>query len=150
MVSIYLLIISGDVIDETSSFFKIKVGSGAADTAQFHALRVLAAQRNWYFAPYNHESADFLDKIAVSLAKTPDRLGIKTMTVKDFLKAWKDYSNKLSDGIRMMKQLRVSHQKALNKRQKPPKEVIQHAESVRRIKPKSLLIDFKAYIHQIY
>lgn len=149
MTKSYLLIIAGEVIDYSTRFYRIKVGSSVADQAKLHVLSMLAYQQNWYLAEYTHTTADFLLRISLSLSVKPDDLDLRTLPVAKFLSAWKKFSKLHSaDGVPTSSK-QFSRRQAHRQRETSPKGVLQHAESVRRIKPKSLVKDFNAYLAQI-
>lgn len=146
MTTSYLLIVAGDVIDYTTLFCRIKVGSSDADQARLHALRVLASQQNWYFAKYTHNTSDFMLRISLSLSVMPDELNIISLPIAKFLSAWKKFRQHQSADRFPTSSKQFSRRQAHHQRVTSPKGVLQHAESVRRIKPKSFLKDFYAYL----
>lgn len=150
MTKFYLLIIAGKVIDEQSRFYKIAIGSGAADAPRLHALKVLASSQNWYFRPYTHEVAEFLLRVAISMSRMPDELLGGVITAEKFLSAWKKFSKLQCSGQHPINKPTSGRKQALNQRFKPPKQVLQTAECVARSKPKFRQIHFIEYLHTIY
>lgn len=149
MTHYYLLIVAGEEIDETTRFFKIAVGSGAADVAGILALKALAAAHHWYFAKYSHETTDFLLKISLSLSRQPDDLNMTRLPIRKFLSAWKKF-------CKMQEQPSSSSQEASERRKKRdfsaknvPPRVIQHAEARVRNKPKLIVVEFYRYLNSV-
>lgn len=150
MTTYFLLIIAGNTIDEHSRFYKIKVGSTAADKAGVHALKVLASSRQWYFAPYTHGSADFLLRVAISLSRMPDDLNMTIVPVRTFLHAWKEFSKTDVSHSGTVNQEPTSSKRAHHQRKRLPQAVLQRAECVRRSKPQSVETDFTEYLNNYY
>lgn len=149
MTHYYLLIVAGEEIDETTRFFKIAVGSGAADVAGIPAMKALAAAHHWYFAKYSHETTDFLLKISLSLSRQPDDLNMTHLPIRKFLSAWKKF-------CKMQERPSSSSQEASHGRKKRdfsakkvPPRVIQHAEARVRNKPKLIVVEFYRYLNSV-
>lgn len=148
MTRYYLLIIAGTVINYHSGFFKISLGDSAEDVARKHALAKIAAQHNWFFALYDNKASDFLLKISLSLDVLPDELGIIHVSGRKFMAAYKKFANK------QMAHHQTDNKQASDKRRASrqaagmPRQVIQHAESVGRSKPKFVLTEFINYLQQ--
>lgn len=150
MTTYYLLICAADTVNEDTRFFKIAAGSSAIDATRIHALRMLASSQGWYFAKYTHDTADFLLKISLSLRKMPDDLNFRHLRVGQFLSAWKSFSQSQCSGNKPDRKTTESRKQARRKAFNVPDNVIQHAESVRRTKPKSLHLDFMVYLNSIF
>lgn len=148
MTRYYLLIIAGTVIDHHSGFFKISIGDGAEDVARKHAIAKLAAQHNWYFSLYDNKASDFLLKIALSLGCMPDELGNIHVTARKFLAAYRRFTNTQQVQQQAGNKQASGKRKASRQAAGLPKNVLQHAERVRRTKPKFVLTEFINYLQQ--
>lgn len=148
MTRYYLLIIAGTVIDHHSGFFKISIGESAEDVARRHAIAKLAALHNWYFSIYDNTAADFLLKISLSLGCLPDELGNIHVTARKFMAAYKRFTNTQQDQPQASNKQASGKRKASRQAAGIPKNVLQHAECVRRTKPKFVLTEFINYLQQ--
>ena len=148
MTRYYLLIIAGTVINHHSGFFKISLGESAEDVARKHALAKLAAQHNWFFALYDNKVSDFLLKISLSLDVLPDELGIIHVSGRKFMAALRKFTSTPPELQQASNKQASSKRKASRQAAGLPKNVLQHAERVRRTKPKFVLTEFINYLQQ--
>lgn len=146
MTTYHLLIIADSTIDHTTRFFKIGVGNNFTDNLRLKALQVLANHYNWFFAPYSHEVADFMLRVAQSLSVRPDELNCRFVGIRRFMVAWTRF-RKLHPANNYPQEKPTSSKKTnRNRLNKPPQAVLQAAECVRRNKPKSFSKDFCIYL----
>lgn len=150
MTRYYLLIIAGTVINYHSGFFKISLSESAEDVARKHALAKLAAQHNWFFALYDNKTSDFLLKISLSLDVMPDELGIIHVSGRKFIAAYKKFTKPQQDQPQASNKQASGKRKASRQAAGLPKNVLQHAECVRRTKPKFVLTEFINYLQQSF
>ena len=148
MTRIYLLIIAGTVINHSSGFFKITLGESAEDVARKHALAKLADQHNWYFSQYDNRASDFLLKISLSLDVLPDELGIIHVSGRKFMAAYRKFTKPQQAQQQAGNKQASSKRKASRQAAGLPKNVLRHAESVTRTKPKFVLTEFINYLQQ--
>lgn len=148
MTRYYLLIIAGTVINHSSGFFKIAFGENATDVARLHALAKIASQHNWYFSPYDNKAADFLLKISLSFGCLPDELGICHFSGCRFMAAYKTFAKTHQVQPQAANKQASGKRKAHRQAASLPRSVIQHAESVRRTKPKFVLSELINYLQQ--
>lgn len=94
MTSIYIYIEAGRVIDASTKFFKVEVGTGRQSNRDYLFMLGFAMSRNYYFEIQSRETDEFLYKIAQSLGTYPapltlEALNIQHVRVRDLVRAIK-------------------------------------------------------------
>lgn len=94
MTSIYIYIEAGRVIDDSTKFFKVEVGTGRQSNRDYLFMLGFAVSRNYYFEKQSRETDEFLYKIAQSLGTYPtpltlEALNIQHVRVRDLVRAIK-------------------------------------------------------------
>lgn len=69
MIHYYLMIIAGKVVDDSTTFYKVGVGSSKRDKLALCKLSEFAAANGHYMHIMDNETTEFLGKIADSLGK---------------------------------------------------------------------------------
>ena len=89
----YLLIEASTLVDETSRFYFLNLGSTRQDNRDFLYVTALSMSKGYYFELYNEDARSFLTKVAQSLhpsSKTPlHDLSIVSASFRDYVRAHK-------------------------------------------------------------
>lgn len=67
MTQIYLLIEAGDILDESTNFYFVNVGTSRHAQYSYRSLLSLCQQRNWYFKLRDADVSQFLRRIFTSI-----------------------------------------------------------------------------------
>ena len=94
MTSIYIYIEAGRVIDASTKFFKVEVGTGRQSNRDYLFMLGFAMSRNYYFELQSRETDEFLYKIARGMGKYPapltlEALNIQHLRIRDLVRAIK-------------------------------------------------------------
>lgn len=134
----YILITAESIIDHTSVFYKIAIGSSAAGHHDLQFLQAFAAQRGYYFALYSHEVAAFIIRIAKSLEMKVCDLPFKVVDGHELVSQLKSSKNVAENHLTIKRNRVICHRQSTRFHQLSDFSVIHHAEAPQRIKPKVL------------
>lgn len=96
MTHYYYLIAAGRVIDDTTKYYKIAVGTSKQANRDYLTILALASEKNWYFEIVSPKSTEFVTKIAESVAGSQVTLPLlslhfQKMSARDFVRAQKQH-----------------------------------------------------------
>lgn len=96
MTHYYYLIAAGRVIDDTTKYYKIAVGTSKQANRDYLTILALATEKNWYFEVVSQKSTEFVTKIAESVAESQVTLPLlslhfQLMSARDFVRAQKQH-----------------------------------------------------------
>lgn len=96
MTHYYYLIAAGRVIDDTTKFYKIAVGTSKQADRDYLYILALATEKNWYFKLVSQHSTDFVNKIAESVAGSQVALPLlslhfQKLSARDFVRSQKQH-----------------------------------------------------------
>lgn len=96
MTHYYYLIAAGRVIDDTTKYYKIAVGTSKQANRDYLTILALATEKNWYFALVSQKSTEFVNKIAESVTESQVTLPLlslhfQKMSARDFVRSQKQH-----------------------------------------------------------
>lgn len=94
MTHYYYLIEAGRVIDDTTKFYKIAVGTSKQANRDYLTILALATEKNWFFEIVSPKSTEFVTKIAESVAGPQVELPLlslhfRLLSARDFVRSQK-------------------------------------------------------------
>lgn len=134
----YILITAESIIDHTSVFYKVAIGSSAAGQHDLQFLQAFAAQRGYYFAMYSHDVATFIIRIAQSLEMKVCDLPFKVVDGHKLVSQLKSSKNVAKNHLSLTSQRVICHRQSTRFSHILQDVVIHHAEAPQRNKPKVL------------
>ena len=96
MTHYYYLIAAGRVIDDTTKYYKIAVGTSKQANRDYLSILAMATEKNWYFEIVSPKSTEFVTKIAESVADSQVTLPLlslhfQLLSARDFVRAQKQH-----------------------------------------------------------
>lgn len=96
MTHYYYLIAAGRVIDDTTKYYKIAVGTSKQANRDYLTILALATEKNWYFEIVSPKSTEFVTKIAESVTDSQVTLPLlslhfQLLSARDFVRAQKQH-----------------------------------------------------------